>query len=390
MSPPKKRRQEVQGGKDDPESDGASEEAGEFQQADQETLEGRKIISARRRGGAKAQGNGAAAGEKGADDGEKKEGDGAGEKPASNPFGGVSLAPPADKDADGGKNPFAGIKLGAPAAGGFGGFGGGFAAVAKAGAANDGKAEKGDGEDAGKAPTFGSFGGGATGFAALGKGAQFGSGGFGGFGSDAAKAPLTFGNSAFSAVDVKPVVFADADKESPKPKEVSKVEVATGEEDETVSFRSKGKLFEYGADKGWHERGAGEAKVNVTADGRGRLVMRADGHGRLVLNARLWKGMVFSAMDGGKGVTFSCMNAAAVKTQEKAPEGKDGEAGEGLRTYALRLPNTAARDEFIACAEKLANEQGEPGSKPAEASPEDDSKRPEPAEAEAPKGEENV
>ena len=42
-----------------------------------------------------------------------------------------------------------------------------------------------------------------------------------------------------------------------------------------------------------------------------RLVMRAKGNFRLMLNAALFKGQKFQLMEGGKGVSFTCVNAAS-------------------------------------------------------------------------------
>ena len=39
--------------------------------------------------------------------------------------------------------------------------------------------------------------------------------------------------------------------------------------------------------------------------------MRAKGNFRLILNASMFKGQKFAKMEGGKGVTFPCVNAAS-------------------------------------------------------------------------------
>lgn len=101
----------------------------------------------------------------------------------------------------------------------------------------------------------------------------------------------------------------------------------------------------------WKERGRGDLHVNLSkGGGAARLVMRAKGHLRLILNAKIFPGMVrggggghsgksthpphssacgafwlrapwtphfvsaqsVKEMDGGKGVTFACLNAAEV------------------------------------------------------------------------------
>ncbi len=89
------------------------------------------------------------------------------------------------------------------------------------------------------------------------------------------------------------------------------------------------------------------ASASSSAGGGARLIMRAAGHLRLLLNAALYPGMVISTLDGGKGISFLCVNAA-----EEASTGSDagagGDAGAGsekaapaapaaLRTFAVRL-----------------------------------------------------
>ena len=96
--------------------------------------------------------------------------------------------------------------------------------------------------------------------------------------------------------------------------ELEVVETKTGEEDETCTFRTEGALFEYVVDKEkgsrWMERGRGDVRLNQGQNGY-RLVMRAKGNFRLMLNASLFKGQKFQLMEGGKGVSFTCVNAAS-------------------------------------------------------------------------------
>jgi hypothetical protein len=104
----------------------------------------------------------------------------------------------------------------------------------------------------------------------------------------------------------------------------------------------------------WRERGRGEVRCSVrsapnaasassSAAGGARLIMRAAGHLRLLLNAALYPGMVISTLDGGKGISFLCVNAA-----EDGSAGGDAGAGSdadkaapsapaALRTFAVRL-----------------------------------------------------
>ena len=79
------------------------------------------------------------------------------------------------------------------------------------------------------------------------------------------------------------------------------------------------------------QHGTGEGGATTTA----RLVMRAAGNLRLILNAALFKGIVFTPLDGGKGVSFACVNAA-----EGGAGGEGGEgaaAGAAMGTFAVLL-----------------------------------------------------
>jgi len=122
----------------------------------------------------------------------------------------------------------------------------------------------------------------------------------------------------------------------------------TGEEGEESVFSATATLFAFeappaaGAAAIWRERGRGEVRCNV---GRGapaaaRLVMRAAGNLRLILNAAFFRGMAFSALDGGKGVSFAAANVA------------EGEAP-AMRTYAVRLRGADAEAKGLAFREAL-------------------------------------
>jgi Ran-binding protein 3 len=114
--------------------------------------------------------------------------------------------------------------------------------------------------------------------------------------------------------------------------ELEVIETRTGEEGETCAFRTEGALFEYvnDAENGsrWVERGRGDVRLNEGENGS-RLVMRAKGNFRLMLNAALFKGQKFQLMEGGKGVSFTCVNAAS---------GADAK----MSTFALKMRAAAS------------------------------------------------
>jgi Ran-binding protein 3 len=76
-------------------------------------------------------------------------------------------------------------------------------------------------------------------------------------------------------------------------------------------------------------------RVNLAASGQARFVMRQRGNLRLLMNANLWSGINIAIMDGGKGVTFAVVNAAAGVEEEEG--GKPKEAETKLGTYAVRF-----------------------------------------------------
>jgi Ran-binding protein 3 len=83
--------------------------------------------------------------------------------------------------------------------------------------------------------------------------------------------------------------------------------------------------------------------------------MRAAGHFRLILNAALYPGMVVSVMDGGKGVSFACVNtadaagaSADVDKGGKEKAEKEGAAKGGMRTFAVRLRGADAEERTVA------------------------------------------
>lgn len=89
-------------------------------------------------------------------------------------------------------------------------------------------------------------------------------------------------------------------------------ELETGEEDESVEYSARAKLYNYAAvpdgKKEWRERGLGILRLNVrkaAMDGEGeqkpraRFLMRADGSHRVLLNTPVKKEIKFGAPTGG-------------------------------------------------------------------------------------------
>ena len=111
---------------------------------------------------------------------------------------------------------------------------------------------------------------------------------------------------------------------------MKEIEQQTGEEDEDLMFKTDGALYEYvsteedGKAPGWRERGRGEFRINSTKKKDNvRMIMRTRGNFRLILNASMFKGQKFAKMEGGKGVTFPCVNAASENKK--------------MTTYALKM-----------------------------------------------------
>lgn len=126
-----------------------------------------------------------------------------------------------------------------------------------------------------------------------------------------------------------------------------------------------GKLYEFVNGKDWRERGRGDLRLNIhRGTHRARLVMRQKGSQRLLLNANLYPKMNTSKMVGGKGATFSAVNAAPpVPGEEQPSKGDDkqeggqavpeagGAASTSMKTYAFK----SSADEinaFLAAVEK--------------------------------------
>jgi Ran-binding protein 3 len=80
----------------------------------------------------------------------------------------------------------------------------------------------------------------------------------------------------------------------------------TGEENETILFKSMGKVFFFDpVAKRWKDRGRGQIKLNRTLPDENdtpsrtaRFIMRTEGTYTLVLNSPVYKGMKFGELDG--------------------------------------------------------------------------------------------
>ncbi|BDA51158.1 probable E3 SUMO-protein ligase RanBP2 at C-terminar half [Coccomyxa sp. Obi] len=232
---------------------------------------------------------------------------------------------------------------------------------------------------------FGGFGGAASGsgFGALGNGSTFGAPGSTGaapvFGTSEALPPasssfsfstgassassFTFSTTPAAASSFPPVqnifgstplpatsVFGGAQESRPAvlPLPEESLQRVTGEEEERSVFSGDGVLFEY-IDSQWRERGRGEMKVNVGVGDKARLVMRQRGNLRLLLNANIFPLFKLTPMDGGKGVTFACINAAMTgdaAATKKDDESKEGEASVDLSTFAFRVKVPGKLEEF--------------------------------------------
>jgi len=138
-------------------------------------------------------------------------------------------------------------------------------------------------------------------------------------------------------------------KEFKVAKEMKEIEQQTGEEDEDIMFKTDGALYEYvsteedGKAPGWRERGRGEFRINSTKKKDNvRMIMRTKGNFRLILNASMFKGQKFAKMEGGKGVTFPCVNAASENKK--------------MTTYALkmRVAQSSAAQQVDTFLEQIA------------------------------------
>lgn len=114
-------------------------------------------------------------------------------------------------------------------------------------------------------------------------------------------------------------------KEAPDANVLGNQRPATGEEEESTIFTTDAVLFMFDAPaKQWKERGKGVLRMNLMPDGKCRLVMRQKGILRVLLNAALYPEMTLKLMEGGKGVSFLCLNAAKDAPHEAdAPEEMD-------------------------------------------------------------------
>ncbi|CAL8466461.1 g5997 [Coccomyxa elongata] len=249
-----------------------------------------------------------------------------------------------------GKGGFGGLASGAAAAGnGFGGFGA--ASGSGFGALGNGSTFGALGST-GAAPVFGT----SEALPAASSSFSFSTGA-------SSASSFTFSTTPAAASSFSPVqnifgstplpatsVFGGAQESRPAvlPLPEESTQRLTGEEEERSVFSGDGVLFEY-IDSQWRERGRGEMKVNVGWGDKARLVMRQRGNLRLLLNANIFPLFKLTPMDGGKGVTFACINAAMTgdaAPAKKEEESKDGEAPIDLSTFAFRVKVPGKLDEF--------------------------------------------
>uniref|UniRef100_A0A7S1T254 RanBD1 domain-containing protein n=1 Tax=Tetraselmis chuii TaxID=63592 RepID=A0A7S1T254_9CHLO len=347
--PAKKRGSERQISQLDPESDGEDEEPkGPFAKASEDVLKTRKIISVKRKAGGAGSGG-------------------------PNPFSGVSLfgstaAKPAEGEAKEGSaaattssaplfgsfgaaaktNPFAFAAAASSTASGFSSF---VASAAQSGGLAGGSSPattEATGATTPAAATEGAASAAAFSFSttpASTEGNRFPSV-QSVFGSSAAPAPSIFGSTALASS--APALGSTGTKTA-SPSVLSDEKQVTGEEEEAKGFAAEATLYEFDDNKTWKERGKGEMRVNLAASGQARFVMRQRGNLRLLMNANLWSGINIAIMDGGKGVTFAVVNAAAGVEEEEG--GKPKEAETKLGTYAVRFKSKDHVSEFMAVVE---------------------------------------
>lgn len=179
-----------------------------------------------------------------------------------------------------------------------------------------------------------SFGGGGTPFAvppALAAGAPFGAlpaGGSSGSGAPSATAP----SGASSRPDMK------------------QVEAHTGEEEESVVYHARAKLYLLEGGANWKERGVGVVKVNVhSGTGAGRLLMRTEATLHVILNTPLFPGFaVDRAAD--RAVRFTGLSLEDVKKNVSYLlrfSVKDDAAGlvDAISSHVKGAKDTAAKAE---------------------------------------------
>ncbi|OBZ73787.1 hypothetical protein A0H81_06426 [Grifola frondosa] len=112
---------------------------------------------------------------------------------------------------------------------------------------------------------------------------------------------------------------AEKDKESEETSDeeprvtLTEKDVVTGEEDETLVWQARGKLYALSDQNTWKERGTGLLKLNVRRkDGEGaRLVMRKDAVYTVLLNAPLFKGMKCTFAQDPRYIRFSVFEGGA-------------------------------------------------------------------------------
>lgn len=117
-------------------------------------------------------------------------------------------------------------------------------------------------------------------------------------------------------------------------------------------------LFEF-LDGKWKERGRGEMRVNTPRTaGAARMLMRQRGNLRLIMNATLYPSMTTSAMLGGKGITFACVNHAAAAAAPGAGAEATTTAAEKDAANGEAASQAAAADGAKAAAAAEAKTEG--------------------------------
>ncbi|KAK9807915.1 hypothetical protein WJX73_001072 [Symbiochloris irregularis] len=220
-----------------------------------------------------------------------------------------------------------------------------------------------------------------------------GTGGFGAFGGLAGSSASAFGQGTSSGFTFatpttgqgfsgsmfggdKPALVANGNGTSiaeaggpshllPVPREP----VSNGEEEERTQWEGEGALYEF--EGGWKERGKGHMKVNVpkphhapgaapdASKAPARLIMRRRQDLRLLLNANLWPGMVLTTMEGSKGVSFPCINAAGSAERPAAEAQAPDAPKQDLKTFAFRPRGQEALTGFKDAVEHAKEPQGD-------------------------------
>lgn len=123
------------------------------------------------------------------------------------------------------------------------------------------------------------------------------------------------------------------------------IDAKTGEEDETVLFKSRAKLYRYvKTSNEYKERGIGDIKILQSSDGKRRIVMRRDQVLKVCANVPLRLGMKVSKKPGTEN---TCIWAC--KDYSESSEGTD-------ECFVARFKTPQLADDFI----RMFREVGEP------------------------------